>query len=165
MALQLDEERQAIWKFEKVINFDTLEKNSDLWLFYQITDLGNKFENLVVLLTPSFDGQVFYTKDVEKNTLTISGTQAGEISMRLTAHRYDHTKWPNLRLDQDGDTEGTHVISSKQVKGTIEGVSVESAQVAAIANVTGALEVISDIATSSLQIATNTLHKFLSWFI
>jgi hypothetical protein len=100
-------------KYEAVINFDEVEKGSDLWLFYQATTFGEEWKELTVLLTPSFDGRVFYTKDVEGNRLVISGTEEGEVSMRLTAARYDDAKWPNIRPDQDGDTAGTHVLSSK----------------------------------------------------
>jgi hypothetical protein len=67
----------------------------------------------VVSLTPSFDGRVFYEKNAATNTLKILADQPGEISVRLAAPRFDWTKWPNLRPDQDGDTAGTHVISSK----------------------------------------------------
>jgi len=34
------------------IDFGKAEKGSNLWLFYQITDFGNDWENLAVLLTP-----------------------------------------------------------------------------------------------------------------
>ena len=57
------------------IDFDNLEKGSDLWLFYQITDFGSKMENLQVILTPGFDGKVWYEKNPEKNTLTISTSE------------------------------------------------------------------------------------------
>jgi len=34
-------------------------------------------------------GKVWYEKNPEKNTLTIHGTQTGEVSYRLTANRFD----------------------------------------------------------------------------
>jgi hypothetical protein len=100
-------------KFEKVIAFDELEKGSDLWLFYQVTTFGEKWEHLVVSATPSFDGRVFYKKDKQANTLTITGTEEGEVSLRLAARRYDTDKWPNLRPDQD-DEFTHHTLEEKK---------------------------------------------------
>jgi hypothetical protein len=100
-------------KYEKVIAFDTLEKGSDMWLFYQVTTFGEEWEHLVVSATPSFDGRVFYKKDMEKNTLTITGTEEGEVSLRLAARRYDNDKWPNLRPDQD-DEFTHHTLEEKK---------------------------------------------------
>jgi len=95
------------------IDFDSLEKNSDLWLFYQVTDFGIDWQHLVVSLTPAFDGHVFYEENIAENSLTIYSDTRGSVSTRLIADRFDASQWPNLRPDQDGDTEGTHVISSK----------------------------------------------------
>jgi|GEM_PF-3223859 len=117
MTVSLDAYNTATKKYETVINFDDLEKDSDLWLFYQITTFGENWKELTVLLTPSFEGQVFYKKDIENNRLVISGTEKGEVSMRLTAARYDDAKWNNVRPDQDGNTEGTHVLTSKMPGG------------------------------------------------
>jgi hypothetical protein len=87
------------------IDFSKLEKSSDLWLFYQITDFGDKWEKLQVILSPGFDGRAWYTKDPVAKTLTIHGTPAkganveaspfsGEVSYRMTANRYDSENWP-----------------------------------------------------------------------
>jgi len=111
-TVQLSEKDES-GKYAYTINFNTLEKGSDLWLFYQISDFDDGWKGLVVSLTPSFDGRVFYEKNAATNTLKILADQPGEISVRLAAPRFDWTKWPNLRPDQDGDTAGTHVISSK----------------------------------------------------
>ncbi|MBU6500757.1 MAG: hypothetical protein KGJ89_04955, partial [Patescibacteria group bacterium] len=81
------------------INFSKLEKGSDLWLFWQATDFGKNMENLVALLTPSFDGRVWYQKDAAANILTIFGSSAGEVSYRLTANRFDSAQWPNASAD------------------------------------------------------------------
>ena len=64
-----------------------------MWLFYQVTDFGNEMENLQVILTPSFNGNVWYEKNPTENTLKISGDQSGEVSYRLTANRFDWRKW------------------------------------------------------------------------
>jgi hypothetical protein len=100
-------------KYENVIAFDALEKGSDLWLFYQVTTFGEEWEHLVVSATPSFDGRVFYKKNKEANTLTITGTEEGEVSLRLAARRYDNDKWPNLRPDQD-DEFTHHTLEEKK---------------------------------------------------
>jgi hypothetical protein len=84
------------------IDFNNLEKGSDLWLFYQVTDFGKDMENLQVTLTPGFDGRVWYEKNPEKNTLTIYGTSSGEVSYRLTANRHDWKQWPTLVNETGG---------------------------------------------------------------
>ena len=106
-------EKGADGKYSYTIDFDTLEQGSDLWLFYQVTDMGQGWKGLVVSLTPAFDGRVFYKKDVVNNQLIISADASGEVSMRLTAYRYDFTKWKNLRPDQEDDGYKGHEISSK----------------------------------------------------
>ena len=78
-----------------VIDFKKLEVGSDLWLFYQITDFGGNWEKLQVILTPGFNGNVWYEKNPKAKTLTIHGSQAGEVSYRMTANRHDWRKWTN----------------------------------------------------------------------
>jgi hypothetical protein len=111
-TITLAQKNPATGKYEYVIDFNTLEEGSDLWLFYQITSFGEKWENLVVTLTPGFDGTAFYTKDATTNTLTIASASSGEVSLRLIADRYDADKWPNLRPDQGEGFEG-HIIPQK----------------------------------------------------
>ncbi len=106
-------EKNADGKYAYTINFDDQKQGSDLWLFYQVTDFGAKWQDLVVLLTPSFEGQVYYKKIPEKHEIVVYADQPGEVSMRLTGDRYDFSKWHNIRPDQDGDTTGTHVLTSK----------------------------------------------------
>jgi hypothetical protein len=89
-------ETSGVWRMTeapKKIDFDELETGSNLWLFWNtiIQDL----ENVVVLLTPGFDGNVWYEKNTEENTLTIHSTKNGEVSFRLTAPREDADKWEN----------------------------------------------------------------------
>ena len=76
------------------------EEGSDLWLFAKTTNLSAEgLDNVTVLLTPNFDGKVWYEKDSKNLKLTIFGsrTSAGsqtsqplEVSYRLTAPRFDH---------------------------------------------------------------------------
>jgi hypothetical protein len=94
MAGGLKEEVTGIVKLNSsyTIDFKNLEAGSDLWLFYHITEFGSEWENLQVFLTPSFDGRVWYEKNLAENTLAILGDSAGEVSYRLTAERFD---WGN----------------------------------------------------------------------
>ncbi len=80
------------------VDFKNLEVGSDLWLFYQTTDFGEQMENLQIMLTPAFNGNVWYEKNPSENKLKISGDQAGEVSYRFTANRFDWSNWSN-RID------------------------------------------------------------------
>jgi len=90
-----------------VIDFSKVEQGSDLWLFWQVTDFGKDWNNLAVLLTPSFDGRVWYEKKPGEKKLIIYGQPYSllptpyslEFSYRLTAPRFDHEKWSNLSAD------------------------------------------------------------------
>jgi hypothetical protein len=70
--------------------------------------------NLVALLTPNFDGRVWYEKDAANSRLTIYGipresasaprdSALPEVSYRLTANRFDHAKWTNYADDESGE--------------------------------------------------------------
>ncbi|MEX1013708.1 MAG: hypothetical protein WDZ80_00930, partial [Candidatus Paceibacterota bacterium] len=85
-------EEKEIGKYQKVIDFNELEKGSDLWLFWQTTDFGNDWSNFVALLTPNFNGNVWYEKDFENKTITILANKEGEVSYRFTAPRFDYDK-------------------------------------------------------------------------
>ncbi|MBA7639056.1 hypothetical protein ES703_46712 [subsurface metagenome] len=87
------------------IDFKNLEIGSDLWLFYQITDFGENWEKLQIILTPGFNGNVWYEKNPFENTLTIHGESSGEVSYRMTANRFDWMNWSNLYLE-DNDVTG-----------------------------------------------------------
>ncbi len=106
-------QKGASGKYEYTISFNSLEKGSDVWLFYQITDFGTNWKDLVVALTPAFDGSVHYEKDAAHNTLKIVSSQPGEVSMRLSALRFDNAKWPNLRPDQEDKSYPGFEINAK----------------------------------------------------
>ncbi|MDD5551083.1 MAG: hypothetical protein PHS34_07480, partial [Candidatus Omnitrophica bacterium] len=74
------------------IDFDNLKTGSDLWLFWQSS--SKNLDDLVVILTPNFEGKVWYKKS--GNRLTIYGDKSGEISYRLTAPRRDYKDWTNF---------------------------------------------------------------------
>ncbi|MEK6840675.1 MAG: hypothetical protein AABX79_01850, partial [Nanoarchaeota archaeon] len=84
-----------------VIDFKNLEKGSDLWLFYQVTDFGKNMENLQVILTPSFNGKVWYQKDPVAKTLIIHGDSSGEVSYRMTSNSWNWKNWGNIARNLD----------------------------------------------------------------
>jgi len=87
-----------------VIDFNELEEGSDLWLFYRITDFGESWGKLIVLLSAEGPGGVWYKKEPESNRLTIYSETASSVSYRLTAPRFDWKKW--LNVNEDGDVTG-----------------------------------------------------------
>jgi len=93
---------------EYVIDFGQTEKGSDLWLFANVTNSKNNLDQLSVLLTPSFDGRVWYEKDASNDRLTIFASPSSpgaarsgyQVSYRLTAPRFDSASWHNTRTDE-----------------------------------------------------------------
>ena len=77
---------------EHVIDFTNLKKGSDLWLFWKASN--KKLENIVVNLTPGFNGNVWYEKSGE--VIILYSNQDGEISYSLSAPRVDYLKWPTF---------------------------------------------------------------------
>ena len=76
---------------EVLISFNDLKKGSDLWLFWQASN--KNINDLVVILTPGFNGQAWYEK--QDNKIVIYGDRKGEVSYRLTLPRKDANEWPN----------------------------------------------------------------------
>lgn len=75
------------------LNFNQLEKGSDLWLFGSIIDPDINYVS--VLLTPDSQAMVWYKKDTQNRTLTFLSDSPVSVSYRLTAPRFDHDKWSN----------------------------------------------------------------------
>lgn len=94
-----------------VIDFDDVPRESDLWLFWQITDFGPRWDDLVVIPAPGFNGRVWYEKDVLRNRLIFAGDRSGEVSFRLAAPRFDHEKWP---IRSDAETGGFEISEKPQ---------------------------------------------------
>jgi len=89
-----------------VINFEDEQEGSDLWLFSKTTNLKENFDELAIMLTPSFEGQVWYEKNAAEKKITIFAnpkeeTLNTEFSYRLTAPRFDADEWSNIREDSD----------------------------------------------------------------
>ncbi len=89
-------------EYKYVLDFKNAETGSDLWLFSKTSALHENFDRLVVLLTPSFPGDVWYTKNTENMKVTIYGEKGGEVSYRLTAPRFDWAQWTNYAEVIDG---------------------------------------------------------------
>lgn len=79
-----------------VIDFPSAAEGSDLWLFYRITDFGERWQNLAVLLSSGSDSKAWYKKEPENNRLIIFSNLPSEVSYRLTAPRFDWQKWGNV---------------------------------------------------------------------
>lgn len=93
--------------YKYVIDFGEVEEGSNLWIFYRITDFGENWNRLAVLLSAEGPGQVWYKKDPGSNQLIIYGQIPNSVSYRLTAPRFDWRKW--LNLVEDGGVEGIMV--------------------------------------------------------
>ena len=76
---------------KKEIDFKDLEKGGDLWLFWQASN--KSVNDLVVILTPGFNGKAWYEK--QDNKIIIFSDQKGEVSYRLSLPRKDASEWPN----------------------------------------------------------------------
>jgi len=83
--------------YEYVIDFNDLEKKSDLWLFWETSN--KEIDDLVVILTPGFEGKTWYEK--KGNKLIIYANESGEVSYRLTAPRLDDKDWSNLVVSEN----------------------------------------------------------------
>ncbi len=113
---------------EYVIDFNNLEEHSDLYIFYRITDFGQNWNKLTVLLSAEGPGGAWYQKDPQNNRLIIYSQSADSVSYRLSAPRYDWQKW--LNLSQDGEVQGLmvdEIVNDQYSQGTsIENQAIDS---------------------------------------
>ena len=65
------------------------------------------FDRMTLLITPGFDGRVWYEKDIKNKKIRILADRNGEVSYRLTAPRFDSKGWSNYATD--GDHEGLNL--------------------------------------------------------
>lgn len=117
----LKEETSGVVKLKNgkaILDLADAEEGSDLWLFAQTINLSGKLyvsesgqiyqttaaevlEKIAVLLTPNFDGRVWYEKKDGKIVI-MSSAKTGEVSYRLTGARFDAAKKDgNLRTGDD----------------------------------------------------------------
>jgi hypothetical protein len=110
------------------IDFDEAEKESDLWLFKEITAFGDNWNDLVVSLTPEGSADVWYELIPEENRLIVYGergrseTGTGtfgaspqdsplKVSYRLIAPRFDWSERDTNLYNQTGEApEGVGVF-------------------------------------------------------
>ena len=85
-------------KYEYVIDFDKMEKDSDLWLWRKVIDFSK--DNVEVLITPYGESADIYYL-IEGNKIIIRGDKPVEFSYRLTGKRFDWTNWPTIPKDQN----------------------------------------------------------------
>jgi len=87
-----------------VIDFNKVERGSDLWLFWQTINEGKDMKDISVYLTPDFAGQAWYTLEPAKKEIVIYAipndkfqipNTSYEVSYHLVAPRYDSEKWTN----------------------------------------------------------------------
>lgn len=98
------------------IDFNALDEGSDLWLFGKTTNIKNHFDGLAVILTPAFNGKVWYEKDPINMKLIVHASPLSpitsnlspslEVSYRLTAPRFDAGKWPTMLPHDAGESAG-----------------------------------------------------------
>ena len=103
-----------------IIDFNGIEKGSDLWLFYRVTDFGENWDKLAVFLSGEGPGKVWYIKNTVENQLVIYSEEPMSVSYRLTAPRFDWNKW--LNISEDGDVTGLTVgdVVNDRYKQTVE---------------------------------------------
>jgi len=83
------------------VDFSQQKQGSDLWLFNEITDFGKDWENLIVMLTPQGQADVWYEIETEENLLMIYSDQSITVSYRLVAPRFDNQEHPTYLPDSD----------------------------------------------------------------
>jgi|GEM_PF-1195569 hypothetical protein len=92
--VELNNHSNGIYSF--VIDFDNLEKGSDLWLFKQIIVLDKDWNDLIVALTPEGRANVWYELNPDSNQLIIYSNSDIKVSYRLVAPRFD---WPEINTN------------------------------------------------------------------
>ena len=103
--------------YRKTIDFNKVEKGSDLWLFSKVTNLSDNLDQMVVLLTPTDNTRTWYKIDKNLNQLVIYSARSTNIAYRLTAPRFDSENYQNTR--DPSDTPG-FIINSPDNKVTLD---------------------------------------------
>ena len=84
-------------KYQMVVDFSKVEKESDIWLWYQIIDFSS--ENVEVLMTPIAKPANLYF-EIKNKKIIFKGNSDVEFSYRLTGRRFDWKKWPTKTADE-----------------------------------------------------------------
>ncbi len=96
------------------IDFNKVERGSDLWLFWQTIAEGENMDDVSVYLTPEFDGRAWYIIDPAQKQIVIYGEPSMphtlnpapslEVSYHLVAPRHDTALWPNTASTTESGT-------------------------------------------------------------
>ncbi len=79
------------------IDFDSVKKGSDLWVWKHAVDFSK--ENIAVMVTP-YGAFVDAYYLVEGNSIVVRTSEPTEFSYRLSGKRFDWKKWPTRAIDQ-----------------------------------------------------------------
>ena len=83
------------------IDLTNQPEGSDLWLFAKATDMKDQSNQLTVLLSATTNAKIWYQIDTNNARLTLFSNSPTELSYRLTAPRFDASKWANTRNASD----------------------------------------------------------------
>ena len=98
---QLTNKNKVSGEFETTIDFDNLDKGSDLWVWRKVIEFNK--DSVEVLVTPYGQlAQVYYVISGDK--LIFRSDKPVEISYRLIAKRFDAAAWPTLAHNQAEET-------------------------------------------------------------
>jgi len=95
--------------YSATLDFGSAKSGSDLWLFWQTVNAGNNMKDIVITLTPEFDGRAWYElRSAEKQIVIYAEIQNSKsihqnslsVSYHLTAPRHDTNKWGNRVKNQ-----------------------------------------------------------------
>jgi hypothetical protein len=82
---------------EYVIDFDNIEKGSDLWVWRQTVDFSEK--NVEVLITP-YGGFAQVYSSIENNKIIFKADRPVSVHYRLSGRRVDWKNWPTKANNQ-----------------------------------------------------------------
>ena len=105
--------------YSATLDFSSAEKGSDLWLFWQTINAGQNMKDIVITLTPEFDGRVWYELHPKEKQISIYGSPTSinqisddlVVSYHLVAPRHDADEWGNKVKNQKEDA--SFILQSK----------------------------------------------------
>lgn len=101
--------------YRSVIDFAAAPAGSDIWLFSRTSDLTNHIGELVVLLSTEGSTRAWYMIDPNSMKLAIYTSRPTTVSYRLTAPRFDASRWGNNR---EGGRNGLRISNEGRLNPT-----------------------------------------------
>ena len=84
-------------EYEYVINFDTVKKGSDLWVWRQVIDFNK--DGVEAQITPYGKfANTYY--NILGNKIIIRADRPAEVSYRFIGKRFDWKQWPTIPINQ-----------------------------------------------------------------